>query len=295
MTKQEQKKQNAQKVEIKVMETVQEVKEMEMENMENNKTINAELICKITENAIKAYGGKLEEIKNEEVKQNENLVPILFRLMESEIKKAKKSIEKLDNDISELKGKQDSESRNKRTLYNNKIVVLKAHKTECENALFELERLNMPDTQISSLWGSALYGLDYKYENAADVHRIAEKLEEVIREHPATIGTIAENGEYSGNLYKNIKGLLQDFYNLCGIRIDGKPCYVKQTEVAALIHGCVKLVCKGDKSLNLTKNSGLQIATAKQIEKVLCKVLALKIEGRTEEAKKTDAAPVKAK
>lgn len=263
---------------------VQEVKEMEMENMENNKTINAELICKITTSAIKAYGGKLEEIKNEEVKQNENLVPILFRLMESEIKKAKKSIEKLDNDISELKGKQDSESRNKRTLYNNKIVVLKAHKTECENALFELERLNMPDTQISSLWGSALYGLDYKYDNAAQVHSIAEKLEEVIREHPSTIGTIAETGEYHGNVYKNIKGLLQDFYNLCGIRIDGKPCYVKQTEIAALIHGCVKLICKGDKSLNLTKNSGLQIATAKQIEKVLCKVLALKIESRTEEA-----------
>lgn len=283
MTKQEQKK------------NVQEVKETEMENMENNNANNAELICKVTTAAIKSFGGKLEEIKREEVKQNENLVPLLSRLMEAEIKKTAKSIEAQDKTLESLKGKQDSQSRSKRTLANNKIVVLKAHKADCENALSDLHALNMPDTQISSLWGSALYGLDYKYENAADVHAIAEKLEEVIREHPATIGTIAETGEYSGNLYKNIKGLLQDFYNLCGIRIDGKPCYVKQTEVASLIHGCVKLVCKGDKSLNLTKNSGLQIATAKQIEKALCKVLALKIEGRTEELKKADSAPVKAK
>lgn len=285
MTKQEQKK-NAQEV---------QVNNEEAKTMENNNANNAELICKITTSAIKAYGGKLEEIKNEEVKQNENLVPILSRLMEAEIKKAAKSIEAQDKTLESLKGKQDSESRSKRTLANNKIVVLKAHKAECENALSDLHALNMPDTQISSLWGSALYGLDYKYDNAAQVHSIAEKLETVIRDHPATIGNIAENGEYSGNLYKTIKGLLQDFYNLCGIRINDKPCYVKQTEVASLIHGCVKLVCKGDKSLNLTKNSGLQIATAKQIEKALCKVLALKIEGRTEELKKADSAPVKAK
>ena len=101
----------------------------------------AELISKVTENAIKAHGGKLEDLNNDEIRKNENLIPLLCRILAQDVKNAKKSLESQEKKLEELKGKQDSQSRANRTLANSRIDVLKRQIAELASAQVEIDAL----------------------------------------------------------------------------------------------------------------------------------------------------------
>lgn len=281
-----------------------------MENMKNNATATIKNTVKnegentmtreekqkqamqVINNAAKIYGGDWAKTTRSEMKQASNFVPALKACLDAERAKQEKTIASANKKLAKLEEEKELTEKIQAeiTVTKAKIEIAENRKTECLAAFESLSVFNAPMTQFAAIWTTGAMKLKYDFENREQVKAIASALQELYKDYPATVDTIANGKQYKGDVYKKFKSYLQDFYNIVLPTLDGKPVYVKQCETAALIGNCVTFKLRGDKNMNV--KGGYVVHDVEDIIIALCTVLVGKLEGKFDKVDKADNAPV---
>lgn len=239
--------------------------------------------------------GNTADIARDELKKASNLIPLLSICLETEGAKKRKEITSAEKKLAKLAEQTETEET-KSEIYLTTVKKEKAEKrlAECVESVESLAKYNKPATQFSALWACGTCGTEYRYENREQVKALANSLQEILMDYPATMQTLVESCEYKGDVYKRIRDYMQEFFDLTGLKMDDdKPLYARGYDVSAFITGATSLRSKSDKNFNLT-NSGYIVKDSAGIIQALCSVLCLKLDGKTTPRKETKT-PVKAK
>ena len=234
---------------------------------------------------------QIKGINYDAMNDSANFLPYALLIMQDELAKNEKAVEKLNEKLNELPkaSKRNASEKAFALLTEEKISAFASRNEELQVAITSIENLKMPVTSIAACWafakGTTDFGKDSIVQNRQKISDCLEELRKLCIKHDELIRTFAnEKGSINepachGQVYKDMKSQLCDLFTA----LFNQNITANQQDVCSFI--ATVMYCKVGVNENSNSYAKYGLANNKTMLRKACALLCDKLARRQVQVK----------